>query len=223
MCDGRDLDPALRLPEDNKKREAAEKISTGVAEVRRPLARHLLDLLEGGIELRHERISGFSIPGLVPLPGGACFCDCLRVNPGAFAGHYRPRIMRRASGQGTGATVPESSSRARLAISVAHSASALSSMPSSRLSKREAASAARASGDNLSASSRSFAGSGVMYRILLHCLPRPMPRNGYSASPFPLPSGERVRVRGKRCRISARRRSACRWWPPLPVPTRLSS
>jgi len=104
--DSQNLDPALRLAVDNKKREAAEKVSTGVAEVRRPLARRLLDLI-GGIELRHERLGDFGIPGLVPLPGGTCFCDRLRVNPGAFAWHYRPRIMRRASGQGTGATVPE--------------------------------------------------------------------------------------------------------------------
>lgn len=79
--DGQNLDPALRLTEDNKEREAAEKISPCVAEVRRPLARRLLDLIEGGIELRHERLGDFSIPGLVPLPGGTCFCDCLEGEP----------------------------------------------------------------------------------------------------------------------------------------------
>src|SRR5437016_6924153 len=89
------------------------------------------------------------------------------MEPDWLSGHYRPRIMRRASDHGTAATEPESNSRARLAISSAQAASAPSSMSSSRLSSNEAARAARASGESLSASSRSRPGSSAMFESLL--------------------------------------------------------
>src|ERR1017187_1584601 len=72
-----------------------------------------------------------------------------------FRAAYRPfrmaEIFCRASAQGTGFTLPESKSWMRRAISFCHSSSAPSSTVSSRLSRREPASAARAPAGSASA------------------------------------------------------------------------
>jgi hypothetical protein len=160
--DGQDFHPVSRLSEHNEEGESPQQVSTSLGEVRRPLARCLLDSLNGRVEFGHERLSHLGVACLVPFSCGTGFRDRLGMNPGSRRWHYRPRIIRRASAQGTAVTVPESSSWVRLAISSAQATSTSSSTPSSRLSSREAASAARASGDNFNASSKSIAGSGLM-------------------------------------------------------------
>ncbi len=164
MRNGQDFHSVFRLPEDNEQGEPAEKVAPRTAEIRWPLVRRLVDSLDGLVKFGQERLSCFRAPGTVPLSCGSGFCDRRGVNPRRPARHYLPRILRRASGHGTGATAPESNSSMRLAISAAHAASTSSSVLSSRLSSSEAASAALASGESFSASSKSFAGSGFMGR-----------------------------------------------------------
>src|SRR5262245_37717956 len=162
MHDRDDLDTFSPFTKDNEEGKPTKETSPCAEQVGRPAAWSLLDSLDGLIELRHEGLGQLSVAGVVPVSCGARFLDRLRMKPNPLVGHYSPRMMRRALGHGIGATAPESSSWIRFAISAAQAASASSSTPSSKLSRSEAASAARASGESLSASFRSFAGSGLM-------------------------------------------------------------
>ncbi len=108
--DSENLHTAVCLSEHNEERISAQQVSARVGEVRRPLARCLLDSLNCQVEFGHERLGRLGVPRLVPLSCGTGFRHCLGMNPCSLGWHYRPRIIRRASAQGTGATAPESSS-----------------------------------------------------------------------------------------------------------------
>lgn len=89
MRDGQNLDAVPRLAEHNEEGKSTEKVSTRLAEVRRPPTRRLLESLDGRIELGHERLSRLSAAGVVPLSCSAGFLDRLGMNPCTAGRHYR--------------------------------------------------------------------------------------------------------------------------------------
>lgn len=93
----------------------------------------------------------------------SCFTWCVR--PDGRTRHYRPMRRRRTVAHGISFTLPVSRSFSRRAISACQAASAPSSIWSSRLSRSDPATAARASGGSASASFRISAASRFIVRF----------------------------------------------------------
>jgi len=151
---GQNLDGSADLAVHDRKRKTPQEETPATSKVPGPCSRRFDDSFDGTIQLGEERISGSGTSLSIPLRRRCRFLDGLRVELNPSRRHHRPAIRRRASAQGTSLTLPASTSLRRARISASHAASASSSRESSRLSSKDPARAARASGGNFNASLR---------------------------------------------------------------------
>lgn len=117
------------------------------------------------IELTSEAPRREFVPFTMPPLGDLSFIRGQRVDLDREPGHQRAASRRRTSAQGMVLTAPLSSSAMRRFTSAAQAASASSSTSVSRLSRRDPASAARASAGNAKASFKISAASRFIGRL----------------------------------------------------------
>jgi hypothetical protein len=146
-----------RTHDKQQRKEISVKKIGGCREGKRTTAWELLRSVRRHVKFGKESPRGSFISNVIPAISRLSFGNCFGVNIDWAPGHYRLEILRRASDHGTGFTVPESSPLSRRFISACQATSASSSTSWSRLSRRDPARAALASGGSLRASfSRSF-------------------------------------------------------------------
>lgn len=160
VCHRNDLDGRVSSTIDHIKGESMQEITPGPLDIRRPSVRRLVNLTDGMVDLSNEGI-GHGLAALpIPSHGLMCFGNRFWMKLQRMTRHQdplqNPMMLRRASDHGIKRVDEEFSSFSRAAISDSHVASASGSTGSSRLSNKEPARAARASGGSLRASFKSL-------------------------------------------------------------------
>ena len=146
------LNSAFPFPIHDEERKTSKDIPPGFVQVRRPPLRKFSYLRNRSINFQQESICRCLASFLIPSESRPSFFY-RRWMKLYLSFHYFSNILLRASIHGTGRTSPESSSRIRRSSSARQAVSESSSICSSKLSKREPAIAARASGGSFRTSS----------------------------------------------------------------------